>query len=190
MPASGLRGIPDIPLGSHHCTFYRQPKEFLRMSASFLKAGLINHEACVWILPSPVTLESAVHALSQHGLDSAELQATKQLQILSAHDCYFPSSLFDVDAALNRLVSLCVMARQLGYRSVRAAGGPGPFLSEGRRRAFMRYEQYATEVIARHPCIGLCCYPSPHCLPATEIFDIMSTHPKAFLRTHDGWATV
>ncbi|QPD02719.1 MAG: hypothetical protein Nkreftii_000493 [Candidatus Nitrospira kreftii] len=190
MPASGLRGIHDIPLGSHICTFYRQPKYFLRMSASFLKAGLINHEACVWILPSPVTLESAVHALSQHGLDAAELQATQQLQILLAHDYYFASSLFDVDAALNRLVSLCVMARQLGYRSVRAAGGPGPFLSEGRRRAFMRYEQHATEVIARHPGIGLCCYPSPHCLPATEIFDIMSTHPKAFLRTHDGWATV
>jgi hypothetical protein len=49
MPASGLRGIHEIPLGSHLCTFYRQPKEFLRMNASFLKAGLINHEVCVWI---------------------------------------------------------------------------------------------------------------------------------------------
>ena len=190
MLASGLRGIHEIPLGSHLCTFYRQPKEFLRMSASFLKAGLINHEACVWILPSPVTLQSAIHELSRHGVDGAELQATQQLQILSAHDYYFSTSIFDVDATLNRLVSFFAMAHQQGYRSVRAAGGPGPFLSEGRRRAFMRYEQQATDVIARHPCIALCCYPSPQCLPATEIFDIMSTHPKAFLRTHDGWATV
>ncbi len=190
MPTSGLRGIHDIPLGSHLCTFYRQPKEFLRMSASFLKAGLINHEICIWILPSPVTLQSAVHELSQHGVDSAALQATKQLQILSAHDYYFSTSIFDVDAALNRLVSLFVMARQLGYRSVRGVSGPGPFLSEGRRRAFMRYEQQVTEVIARHAGIGLCCYLSPQCLSATEMFDIMSTHSKALLRTHDGWATV
>jgi hypothetical protein len=190
MPASGLRGIHDIPLGSHLCTFYRQPKEFLRLSASFLKAGLSNHELCVWILPSPITFESAVHALSQHGVDGMQLQATQQLQILAAHDYYFSSSLFDVDGAVNRLVSLFAMAHQRGYRSVRTAGGLGPFLSEETRRAFMRYEQHATEVIARHAGIGLCCYPSPHCLSATEMFDIMSTHSKALLRTHDGWATV
>jgi hypothetical protein len=128
--------------------------------------------------------------VSGSGALGAELQATQQLQILSAHDYYFSTRTFDVDAALNRLVSLFVMARQLGYRSVRAAGGPGPILSEGRRQAFMRYEQQATDVIARHPCIALCCYPSPQCLPATEIFDIISTHPKALLRTNNGWATV
>lgn len=190
MPASGLRGVHDIPLGSHLCTFYRQPKEFLRMSASFLNAGLSNHELCVWILPSSVTLESALHELSQHSVDGAQLQAAQQLQILSAHDCYFSTSLFDVDAALEWLVSLFPMARQLGYRSVRTAGAPGPFLSEESRQAFMRYEQQATEVIARSSGIGLCCYPSPNCLAATEMFDIMSTHPGALLRTHDGWATV
>ncbi len=190
MPASGLRGIHDIPLGSHLCTFYRQPKEFLRMIASFLTAGLVNHELCVWILPSPVTRESALHELSQLGVSGPALQTTQQLQIFSAHDYYFSSSLFDVDATLHRLVSLFVMARQLGYGSVRAAGGPGPFLSEGRRRAFMKYEHHATEVIARHPGIGLCCYPSPQCFSATVMFDIMSTHPKAVLRTHHGWATV
>jgi hypothetical protein len=141
-------------------------------------------------LPSAVTLQSAIHELSRHGVDGAELQATKQLQILSAHDYYFSTSIFDVDAALNRLVSLFAMARQLGYRSVRGVSGPGPFLSEGRRRAFMRYEQQVTEVIARHAGIGLCCYLSPQCLSATEMFDIMSTHSKALLRTHDGWATV
>ena len=190
MPASGLHGVHDIPLGSHLCSFYRQPEEFLGMSASFLRAGLSNHEACIWILPSAMTLESALHELSQHGVDGMQVQATQQLQIVSAHDCYFSTSLFDVDGALNWLVSLFAMARQLGYRNARIAGGLGPFLSEETRRAFMRYEQHATEVIARHRGIGLCCYPSPLCLSATEMFDIMSTHPKALLRTHNGWATV
>ncbi len=190
MSASGLRGIHDIPLGSHLCTFYRQPKELLRLSASFLTTGLLNHELCVWILPPSLTLESAVQEFSQHGVDGIQLQATEQLQILSAQDCYFSTSLFDGEGALKWLMSLCALARQLGYRSVRIAGGPGPFLSEGTRRAFMRYEQHATEVIARHPCIALCCYPSPNCLPATDLFDIMSAHPKALLRTHDGWASI
>lgn len=34
------------------------------MIASFLTAGLVNHELCVWILPSPVTRESALHELA------------------------------------------------------------------------------------------------------------------------------
>lgn len=190
MPASGLRGVHDIPLGSHLCTFYRQPKEFLRVTASFLKAGLTDHELCVWILPPPITVKQAIDELSQHGLDGPGLQATKQLQVLSAHDCWYSTSTFDVDGALSRLASLSAMARRLGYASVRAAGGPGQFLSEGRRQAFMSYEHQATDIIAKHPCIGLCCYLSAQGLTTTDMFDIMSTHPKALLRTHDGWASV
>lgn len=53
MPASGVRGTHDIPLGSHLCLFYRRPKEFLQVTASFLRAGLTENELCVWVLPPP-----------------------------------------------------------------------------------------------------------------------------------------
>ena len=189
MPASGVPGIHAIPLGSHLCVFYRSHKEFLRVTASFLSAGLSDNELCVWTLPAPLTIQLAVDELSRHGLDGQHLQATKQLQILSAHDRWFSPSPFDVERSLMRLASWSAACHQLGYASVPAAGGPGQFLSARSRQAFMRFEYDATAVIAKHPCIGLCCYPSTH-VSATEMFDIMNAHPWALLRTHSGWASI
>ena len=72
MPASGVPGIHAIPLGSHLCVFYRSHKEFLRVTASFLSAGLsymarshcvvCNHVLCSpsyrrFPVLSPVTYE-------------------------------------------------------------------------------------------------------------------------------------
>ena len=188
MPTSGLAGIHTIPLGAHLCTFYREPKEFLRIAASFLSAGLMDNELCLWILPAPLTLQIAIEELSRHGLDVQRLQATKQLQIMSAHDCWFSTMPFDVERSLMNLMSVSALADQLGYTSVRAVGGPGPFLSEDTRQAFMRYEDRATEILAEHPCIGLCCYPSTS--SATDMFDIMSTHPGALVRAHAGWSSI
>lgn len=158
------------------------------MTAAFMNAGLMNNELCVWVLPAPLTIQLAVDELSGHGLDGHRLQATKQLQIVSAQDYWFSTTPFDVEYSLMRVVSLSALAHQLGYASVRAVGGPGPFLSEGTYKAFMRYEHQTTEVIAEHPCIALCCYPSTS--SATEMFDIMSTHPWALLHTHAGWASI
>jgi len=188
MPACGIRGTHDIPLGSHLCLFYRQPKEFLQVTASFLKAGLAEDELCVWILPPPLTIPLALHELSYHGLNGPVLQATKQLQIASAQD-WFSGDTFNVEGSLSRLSALPPLARQLGYSSVRAVGGPGPFVSETCRQAFMCYERHATPIIAELPFIGLCCYVTTDCL-ATDMFDIMNAHPRALIRTHTGWTSI
>lgn len=188
MPASGLHGAYDLPLGSHLCLFYRSPKEFLRVTASFVTAGLTNQELCVWVLPPPITIPVAFDELAHHGVDGRGLQATQQLQISSAQDWYAESA-FNVEESLRRLAVLPALACQRGYASVRAVGGPGLFVSEGLRQAFMRYERDATPLIAALPFIGLCCYASTACV-ATDVFDIMSAHPGALLRTHTGWATI
>jgi len=186
MPASGIQGTHDIPLGSHLCLFYRDPQEFLRVTASFLIAGLAEHQLCLWVLPSPITLQSALDELSQHGVNGSLLQATEQLQIVSAQD-WFSGGTFSVEDALSRLAALPSLAGRLGYPSIRGVGGPGPFVSDACRQAFMHYERHATPVIAEMPFIGLCCYASTECLE-TDMFDIMSAHPRALLRAHVGWA--
>lgn len=188
MPASGLRGTHEIPLGSHLCLFYRYPQEFLRVTASFLKAGLALHELCVWVLPAPMTIPSALQELSRLSVNGHQLLASKQLQILSAQDWY-SSGTFNVEDSLSQLAALPALAHKLGYASIRAAGGPGPFPSESYRRAFMRYEQKATPIIAELPFIGLCCYATRESL-ANDMYDIMSAHPWALLRTHAGWASI
>lgn len=185
MPASGIRGTHDILLGSHLCLFYRRPQEFLHVTAAFLKAGLLDHELCVWVLPLPLTIPIALNELSSLGLNGPALQASKQLQLASAQD-WFSYGTFDVKGSLKRLAALPALSHQLGYGSVRGAGGPGQFPSEAHRQSFMRYERQATAVIAQLPFIGLCCYASSDCLE-TDMFDIMSAHPKALLRTHSGW---
>lgn len=189
MPASGIRGTHDIPLGSHLCLFYRRPTEFLQVTASFLNAGLAEHELCIWILPPPLTIPLALDELLHHGLNSPVLQATEQLQIFSAKDWWFASGAFDVDQSLKRLTAVLSLARQLGYASVRAVGGPGTFISEDVRQAFLRYEHQATAIIEESPFVALCCYATSQCL-ATDMFDIMSAHPRALLWTHAGWSSI
>jgi MEDS: MEthanogen/methylotroph, DcmR Sensory domain len=157
MPPSGIRGTHDIPLGSHLCLFYRGPKEFLRVTASFLKAGLAEQELCVWVLPPSLTIPLALKEL---------LQAKQQLQVLSAQD-WFSDGAFDVEDSLTRLAALPFLARQLGYASVRTVGGSGLVLSDTYRQAFLRYERKATPIIAELPFIGLCCYASADCIRRT-----------------------
>ena len=187
MPLSGIRGTYDIALGSHVCLFYRSPKEFLRVTASFLKAGLADQELGVWVLPPPVTIPLALNALSHYGIDGPLLQARQQLQIFSAQE-WFSDGTFHLEDSLNRLAALPTLARQLGYTYVRVVGGPGLFLSDACRQAFMRYERHATPLIATLPFIGLCCYPST--TSATDLFDIMSAHPRRLLRTVEGWTGI
>lgn len=91
MPASGIHGAHDIPLGSHLCLFYRRPQEFLQVTASFLKAGLAAHELCVWVLPPPLILPIALAELSRHGLDGAELQAMQRFRS-RLHRTGFPTA--------------------------------------------------------------------------------------------------
>lgn len=188
MPVSGIRGTHDIPLGSHLCLFYRRPKEFLQVTASFLKAGLTERELCVWVLPPPLTILLAIEQLSYLDMDGPSLQATNQLQIVSASDWYAAEA-FDVKQSLDQLSALPALAHHFGYASVRAVGGPGPFLSQAFRQSFMRYEQHVTEIIATLPIIGLCCYASSECLQ-TDMFNIMSAHPGALVRTYTGWASI
>ncbi|UVT14292.1 MAG: MEDS domain-containing protein [Nitrospira sp.] len=189
MPASGIRGTHEIPLGSHLCLFYRRPDEFLQVTASFLKAGLTENEFCIWVLPPPLTIPLALDELRHHGLNGRVLQAAAQLQILSAKDCWFSHGAFDVADSLWRLIALSPMARKLGFSSVRAVGGPGPFLTEASRRTFMVYEHQATDLIAEYPFIALCCYDSTACLQ-TDMFDVMNAHPNALLRTYSGWFNI
>lgn len=91
--------------------------------------------------------------------------------------------------SLDQLSALPALAHHFGYASVRAVGGPGPFLSQAFRQSFMRYEQHVTEIIATLPIIGLCCYASSECLQ-TDMFNIMSAHPGALVRTYTGWASI
>ncbi|MBK9307905.1 MAG: MEDS domain-containing protein [Nitrospira sp.] len=188
MPISGLRGTHEIPLGSHLCLFYRYPQEFLRVTASFLKAGLTLHELCLWVLPATVTIPLALQELSRHGVNGSKLVASKQLHISPAQDWY-SSVTFNVEDSLSRLANLPSQARKLGYASIRAAGGPGRFSSATHRGAFMRYEQKATPIIADLPFIGLCCYATRDSLE-TDMYDIMSAHPWALLRTNTGWSSI
>lgn len=188
MAISGLPGIHEIPLGSHLCTFYQRPHDFLRLTASFVKAGLVTDELCVWILPPPLTTRLAIRELEQQGFDSEAFKDTHQLQILTAR-AWYARDTFTVEAALDRLAALPAVARQRGYAGIRAVGGPGRFASKAFRQEFMRYERQLTAILSEQPAIGLCCYPSTQEF-VTDMFDIMHAHPTAFLRTHTAWESI
>ncbi|UVT17431.1 MAG: MEDS domain-containing protein [Nitrospira sp.] len=163
-------------------------RRVVAVAAAFLSAGLAKEESCLWILPPPLTISSALDELAHHGLDGSALLAAEQLHISSAEYRYGDGT-FDVDDSLDRLAALPARARQLGYVSVRAAGGPKPFTSIESRQAFMRYEHQATTIIAASPMIALCCQASIQSLEA-DTFKIMRAHPQTLLRTHTGWAGI
>ena len=61
--ATGIGVMGDMPQGTHFCYFYETQQDLLDASVPFFRAGLENHEFCLWIVYTPITEADALQAL-------------------------------------------------------------------------------------------------------------------------------
>ena len=65
MTQSGIGPVGDIPWGTHFCHFYQGKQDLLDVLVPFFKAGLEQHEFCVWAMFGPLDEKEAATALER-----------------------------------------------------------------------------------------------------------------------------
>jgi MEDS: MEthanogen/methylotroph, DcmR Sensory domain len=64
---TGIGVVSDVLWGMHFCHLYETKEDLLDMLVPYFKAGLENHEFCLWLIAAPLTAGEARRAL-QHAV--------------------------------------------------------------------------------------------------------------------------
>src|SRR5947209_2965590 len=94
--STGIALIGDIPWGAHFCVFYDTPQDLLDMLVPYFKAGLENHECCLWVVSEPLSTNAAAAALGRAVPDLDRHLSEHGIEILSDSEWYLPDGSFDV----------------------------------------------------------------------------------------------
>jgi hypothetical protein len=102
---SGIPGVGNIGWGEHLCALYNRKQELLKLVVSFIEAGLLDNEFCMWITGEPITQRDAFEALEAVLPEAHEYLIRKRLEILPYHQSYLSSGAFNQKMVLENWLS-------------------------------------------------------------------------------------
>src|SRR4030088_3283553 len=115
MRKTGVDVVGDMPWGTHFCLFYETQADLLETLVPYCKAGLENHEFCLWVVAEPLTEEEAARALRRAGPDFDRYLDEQSIEIVRAHDWYFRDGLFDLKKVIGGWNEKLAHASARGY---------------------------------------------------------------------------
>lgn len=92
---TGIEGLGDMPWGTHFCLFYETKDDLLDILTPYFKAGLENHECCLWVASLPAEVEGARQALREGVPDFERYLTEGQIEIIPHTDWYLAGGDFD-----------------------------------------------------------------------------------------------
>ncbi len=119
---SGIHVIGDIPWGTHFCQFYEAPEDLTSMLVPYFKAGLENHEFCMWVTSSPLDEKSAREAIRKAMPDFDRYLEKGQIEIIPHDQWYLRDGKFDPQKVLNSWIDKLDHALKQGYDGMRVTG--------------------------------------------------------------------
>lgn len=169
-----------VPIGSHICLLYRTDEERDNIAVPFLKQGVGDGASCRYVVDDQ-TAEHLRKGLAAAGINVAGVEATGQLQILTAADTYLRNAPFNYREMLAfwDVVVEEVRSRKLPYSR---CAGETAFLetkAPGLDR-FMEYEAQLNNYIPKVPLVVLCLYNLMK-LSGDLVAGVLQTHPYAVL---------
>ena len=182
----GVEGIEAPMWGQHFCMFFNDKDELLKLTVPFIKAGLEDHEYCLWITGDPLTERSAFHALEAVVPHAREYLATKQLEILSHTQWYLSSGRFDGQTVLENWAVKAAHAETQGFAGLRITGNPVWLDNENDWRSFRAFEELVHQRIRNERAIALCTYPLALC-EGEHIMQTLETHSSALTLVNGRW---
>lgn len=188
MRKTGIDVVGDIPWGTHFCLFYENSTDILEILASYCKAGLENHEFCLWVVAEPLKPDDAKQALGRAVPDVDRYWDDESIEIISARDWYLQDGTFDLERVIAGWDEKLVKATAKGYAGVRVTGDTA-WLEKKDWRDFCEYEDSLNDSIANQRLAVLCTYPLAAC-GASEILDVVRTHQFAIVRRHRAWEVI
>jgi PAS domain S-box-containing protein len=151
----------------------------------YFKAGLEEHELCIWVTSQPLPVDAAKQALQQAVPDLDCYFAAGQIEILDYSQWYMLSDHFDAERVLQAWIDKVAEARRRGYTGLRLTGNTF-WLEKDDWRAFTDYEASINRVISNYPMIALCSYSLDKC-GASEVLDVVANHQFALARREGQW---
>src|ERR1700733_481779 len=158
LTTTGISVMGDMPQGTHFCYFYETKQDLLDSSVPFFRAGLANHEFCLWIVYAPITeadalggFRESIPALDRH-------LAEGRLEIFTHPEPLFDGDIPEPRASVHYLHQKLGDALARGFVGMRVAGSPA-CLQKTNTEVFREFERELGASIANHPIIALCLFP-------------------------------
>jgi excisionase family DNA binding protein len=187
-PRVGGNIISHICWGTHACQLYQTKQDLMDILVPYFKAGLENHELCVWITSEPLTTHEATAALSEavEGLDNHIKKG--HIEVLSQREWYTRAGKFNANTMLLSWLKKEGLALSKGFNGLRVCAHTFD-LQPWQWHKLIRYESAADSVISRHKVMAICSY-SLDRYKAPEIVDIVSNHRFILLRREKKWELI
>ena len=167
-----------VTAGRHFYQFYKGPEDLFRIVIPFLRLGLENKEACLWIVSRSLGVLEAIEAFRQK-FDLMDFFENGQLLVLPAERWYLDRGRFSERKVLEKLKKFIQERERRGFGAYRAVGDTA-WLQERDWLKFQSYEKKSHEWIQSIRFAAICAYPIDRCsLGQTK--DIVDNHDSVFL---------
>jgi PAS domain S-box-containing protein len=188
MRKTGVEVVGDIPWGTHFCLFYETRADLLETLVSYCKAGLENHEFCLWVVAEPLKGGDAKQALKRAVPQLDQYLADHSIEIVAARDWYLQDGTFDLNRVIRSWNEKLASASARGYDGVRVTGDTA-WLEKKHWKDFCEYEESINHAVANQRLVVLCTYPLAACGSA-EILDVVRTHQFAVTKRRGSWDVI
>ncbi len=184
---TGIPAAGEIPWGTHFCHFYQTEQDLYDVVLPYLKAGLENHEACLWITTQALSQDDW-EALRQAIPEVDRRLETGDIEILLSSQWYFAGDVFDAQRVIRGWKTKLALALARDFAGLRVAADEA-WLDKEHWSAFYEYEKALDQAIAGDRMVVLCAY-SLASSEASVIFDIARTHQFTIAKRYSTWETL
>jgi PAS domain S-box-containing protein len=182
---TGIDEMGDQPWGTHFCLFYETKEDLLDLLIPFFKAGLADHEFCLYVASEPIAAEAAERALRQAVPHFEHAQPEGQIEIISHLDWYLAGGHFDPLRVRQSWIEKLDHALAHGFEGMRFAANTF-WLSKQDWQSFADYEAKMDEAFCELPVLAACAYPLERC-SAADMLDVVQHHKFTVARRHRAW---
>lgn len=181
---SGIKTVGVLPWGVHLCLFYNTKQELLEILVPYFRAGLENNEACLCIVPVPLSKKEVEAAMrkSVPGFDG--YLKSGQMEIIPSARWYLPDGVFDEQKVLSAFTSKYAQDLEKGYNGLRTSGDTSWQVRDW--KAFISYKEKFTNLVADHRWIALGCYYSDK-YGASEFMTAIREHRYILVKKSGEW---
>jgi PAS domain S-box-containing protein len=182
---SGIDIIGEVPWGTHFCQFYQTKQDLIDTLVPYFRAGLENHEYCMWVTADNLTRDEAIQAMFKAMPNFSKYLENGQIEIVAYDEWYLKNKTFESQRVLNGWVEKLDRALGNGFQGLRLSGNTF-WLEKEQWQSFTDYEETINNIIGKYKMIAFCTYCLDKCT-AAEIVDVIRNHEFALIKQNGKW---
>jgi len=148
---SGLGKVGDLEWGTHICHFYRMEDEAFDAAASYFKAGLEQHERCLWVITEPLDIITAKRIITERLAKYGIRLKLGDVEIWECRNWYDDNRCLDIKKFFDSCLEKEADSLRAGFSGLRLA-------RMGNKNDLIDFEREFTPFLRGHSIICTCFY--------------------------------